>query len=501
MNDGLWLLDQLSQADPDAHIRVRVRGKSNHIPLTHAVKCSALYDDWRSWLFTALVGAVERGGMVEFGVNPRTSKFKKGPMPPCLPLAIVVNFRVGKDYTLEERFQQVSFLLVANFQPSILIQRHNRLCGIYLLDTPTDETMRFNLAIRLNKLIHSSQWKDFVKPDCLLPLPGFAEYSKKESAKLVFPDALGAAKLYTITEFENFPDAGKESHAEYYKRAQADPEDAKRFLAGLIEQAKRLGDRRGVLAGAMIDRTEAKMLRVRRKLGIFQEPTKTDIPPIETLNALSYHALTQIYVRQGASMKRETMRKFVRALLKLDLGVNINVDDAVTSIDEAIIGQFIELGFTYHAVMDFYNRTGYLCGLGKTPEYIWTAYSKVIKRLRSACTPPVSPVRSSPLLDCVTTACRMLPELSKEERAEYALLRGDILFLHAKKTYRLYRAAMISQNVTPHASTEIAQAINHLEAPYWLGCRMIDGHKMWGLSMKFVQSLGLLPNTSILQPV
>jgi hypothetical protein len=407
----------------------------------------------------------------------------------------VINFRVGKNYTFEERLQQISFLSVAKFEPSILIQYRERLYGIYLLDSMTDETTRFNLAVRISKLVHSSQWKKVAKPDCLLPLPGFGK------TMLYFPVAAGSAKLYTITEFENFPDAGKENHAEFYRRAGADPEDAKRFLAGLLEEAKRLGNQRGVLAGAMIERDEALKIRLRRKLGVFQEPTRTAIPPVEALTALKYHSMTQTYVRQGKGMRREALRKFVRALFRLDLDVNISVEDAFKAIDGSIISQFIELGYTPRAVLEFYYRPGHLCGEGNSLTYLTLIYADEIRRLRAICPPPKKPEQNTTLLDCALAICRMIPELSKAERDEYACLRGDTLFINAKKGYRLYRASMIAQNVTPCDSAEITEQVHHLEAPYWLGCRNIDGHKMWCLSMKFLQGLGLFPDTSILKAV
>lgn len=501
MHDGLWVLDQFCQADKDVTINVRVRGKSGHVPTSQYVRCGALYDEWRKWLFAALSGHNERAGIVEFGVNPRIGKSKKGTRAPCVPLSIPINFRVGRDYTLEERLQQVSFLKIAGFEPSILIQHRERLYGIYLLDTPTDETTRYNLTHRIHLLIHSSQWRNFVKPTCMLPLPGFLDHGRQGTVKLVHPIPAGPAKLYTITEFTNFPDAGKENHAEYYKRANTDPEDAKHFLAGLLEESKRMGNKLGVLAGAMMSRTEAKNVRMRRQLGVFQEPTKNSIPPIEALTALKYHGLTTTYVRQGTEIRRETLRKFVRALLRLDLGVNISVDDAFKAIDGMIISQFIELGYTLAAVLEFYCRVGHLCGKGSTTSYLSLIYSTEIERLRAIVAPPPPPTKNTPLLECVATVCRMLPAFTKQERGELACLRGEMFLLNGKRAYRLYRAANISQNLTPLTSAEVTDSISNCRDSYWLGCRMIDGHKMWGLSLKFLQSLGLLSDTSILKAV
>lgn len=498
MHDGLWVLDQFCQADKDVTIKVRVRGKSRKL-FAHSIKCSALYDEWRAWLFAAISGHNEHAGIVEFGVNPRTTKFSKGPMPPCLPLAIAANFRVGRDYTLEERLQQVAFLKVSGFEPSILIQRREHLYGIYLLDTPTDETTRYNLAHRIHLLIHSSQWRKIIKPDHMLPLPGFLDHGRRDTVKLVHPIPAGSAKLYTISEFTNFPDAGKENHVKYYQRADADPEGAKRFLAELLEESKRQGSKLSVLAGAMASRAEAQTVRMRRQLGVFSEPTKDSIPPIDALTALKYHSMTQTYVRQGAGMRREALRKFVRALFRLDLGVNISVEDAFKAIDGSIISQFIELGYTPRAVLDFYYRPGHLCGAGKSVTYLTLIYAKEIKRLRAIVAPPPPPAKNTPLLECVATVCRMLPALTKDEREGLACLRGEMFLLNGKRAYRLYRAARISQNLTPLTSAEVTVSINNCRDSYWLGCRMIDGHKMWGLSLKFLQSLGLLSDTSILK--
>jgi hypothetical protein len=440
--------------------------------------------------------------VVEFGLNPRTKKSQKGFIPPCLPLSVAVDFSVGRDYTLEERLKQISLLSSVAFEPSLLIQDRELLYGIYLLDIPTDETTRYNLAVRINKLLHCPRWKKCAKPDYMLPLPGFMSHGKRPGmVKLIHPVPIGSAKLYTITEFSNFPDAGKENQAEFYKRAATDPEGAKRFLVGLLEEAKRLGDNRSVLAGAMIDRAEAQKVRMRRKLGVFSEPTKDSIPPIDALTALKYHSMTQTYVRQGTGMRREALRKFVRALFRLDLGVNISVEDAFKAIDGSIISQFIELGYTPRAVLEFYYRPGHLCGAGNSVTYLTLIYAKEIKQLRAICPPKPEPAKNTPLLECVTSVCRMLPEFSQEERARIACVRGDSLFLNAKAAYRLYRATQISQNLTPLASAEITSYIGHCQEPYWLGCRMIDDHKMWGLSIKFIQSLGLLPKTSILKAV
>ena len=502
MHDGLWVLDQLTKADPNTTLRVWAMGKSNHKLLSHDAKCGALHDEWRNWLFAALSGANAKGGVVEFGFNPRTTKSKKGPMPPCLPLAVAVDFSVGLDYTLKERLEQVSLLSSVAFEPSLLIQDRECLYGIYLLDSPTDETTRCNLAAKINKLLHCQGWRRCAKPHCMLPLPGFISHGKRPGmVKLIHPIPIGSAKLYTITEFSNFPDAGKENQAEFYKRAATDPEGAKRFLTGLLEEARRLGDNRSVLAGAMINRAEARNVRLRRQLGVFQEPTRDTIPPIQALTALSYHGMTQTYVRKGLEIRREALRRLVHALFGKDLCVNIELNDAFVAVDERIISQLIELGYTYGAVRDFYRRKEHSCGIGKPDQYIYNIYAKEIKRLRAICPPKPEPAKNTPLLECVTAVCRMLPEFSQEERARIVCARGDALFLNAKATYRLYRAAQISQNLTPLASAEITNCIDHCQESYWLGCRMIDDHKMWGLSIKFIQSLGLLPKTSILKAV
>jgi hypothetical protein len=182
--------------------------------------------------------------------------------------------------------------------------------------------------------------------------------------------------------------------------------------------------------------------------------------------------------------------------------VNIQEDAAFKVLDRRIISQLIELGFTLKAVIDFYHRDGHLCGIGKpAASYLRPIYTEEINCLRAICPPKPEPAKNTPLLECVTSVCQMLPEFSQEERARLACVRGDALFLNAKASYRLYRAAQISQNLTPVSSAEITNCIGHSQEPYWLGCRMIDDHKMWGLSMKFIQSLGLLPKTSILKSV
>lgn len=505
MHEGLWLLDQLLQADREASVKIRCRGKSCHIHNTYHVSGKDLYAAWRDWLFAALCRAKESGLSVEFGVNPRTGRRAKSighPDTQCVPLSVPVNFDVTPEYSHAERLQQVAFLSAAAFEPSVLIRSREKLYGIYLLDVRTGEAERYNLAARLAKLVRSKRWMSIVKPDAVLPMPGFTERGGSRPVKIVQPPPVGMAKLYTLAQFVDFPDAGKENYAEYYRRAQADPADSKRFLSGLLEEARRLGDRRGVLAGAMLDRMAAKHLRMRRKLGIFEEPTKNAIPPIEVLTALKYHAMTMTYVRQGREIRRETLRRFVRALLRLDLDVNLPTAEAFEAIDRRIVSQFIEMGYTLQAVTDFYWRTGYLCGKHASAEYLKSIYDKEIALLRAIPEPIAKPsLRNTPLLDCVMMVCRMLPAFTKEERKALARVDGEILMLHAKKSYRLYRAAMIANSLSPNTSAEVSGAIDACRDSYWLGSRMIEGHKMWCLSMKHLQSVGILPDTRFLTAV
>lgn len=506
MHEGLWLLDQLLQLDREASVKIRVQEKSSRrISIAHYIKGKDLYAAWRDWLFAALCRASEGGSSVEFGVNPRTAQLARAkghPDTKCIPLSVPVNFDVRTEYSHAERLQQVAFLSAAGFEPSILIRSREKLYGIYFLDSPVEEKERYNLAARIAKLVRSKRWMTIVKPDCAMPLPGFVERGGRGIIKIVQPVAAGPARLYALAQFVDFPDAGKENYAEYYRRAKADPAEARRFLSELLREARRLGDRRGVLAGAMIDRMAAKNLRMRRRLGIFEEPTKNAIPPIEVLTALKFHAMTMTYVRQGREIRRETLRRFVRAMLRLDLDVNIPASQAFEALDRRIVSQLIEMGYTLKAVSDFYWRAGHLCGKDASPEYLDSIYGEEIALLRAVPEPIAKPsLRNTPFLDCVVMVCRMLPEFTKEERRALARVDGEVLLLNAKKSYRLYRTAMIAHNLSPSTKMEISKSIDACRDSYWLGLRIVEGHKMWGLSMRHLQSIGILSDAGFLTAV
>lgn len=497
-NQGLWVLRQLAleQRNRNTYLFLRSIDRSSHVVFSVSIHGLELADTWRDWLYAALCKFSARGNIIQYGVNPRPTGAKTVLKAKTIPTCVPVSFHVDPKHPLGERLKQLAFLKSAGFEPSWTIQRFNQLYGIYLLSEPTTEDKVTSAVRRIHRLIDCRYWADCCKPYLMLPLPGFrCDGTSNEVVKLLSPDTVCDAKVYPVDQLASFPDVRRERYEHFFALPQ--PEGLS-YLSALLEEASKLGDERPLLAGIESARSKREERRLAATVA-FVEPSKCPIPPVEALD-LKYQTLVKTFIRRGPAC-RDAFRKLVRAYTGKTIRVDIDEEVGFQSVIASVVRQLIERRYTRDAVTEFFGRPEHAVGSLIERAELEAEYAKQYAILRAAHEPKLATPYESVLLEFVACVCRVLPDLKTNEARELAMVRNEVLHVKSRSAYRLYRTAMIAAGRLPKEKKEISRFLENCREPYWLGTRMIDGHKIWSFSLKHLQALGLLIDTDFLTAV